>query len=69
MTIRLLTSRVGPGISQTNGEVVDVPEKEARRMIATGQAAAIRDDVFGGTETETDQRPREHAVNRRRMRR
>lgn len=44
MRIRLLVSRVGTGFAQSRGEDIDVPEGEALRMIAAGQAEAIAAD-------------------------
>ena len=41
MKIKLLVSRAGLGISQNAGDVVQVENEEAARMIAAGQAEAI----------------------------
>lgn len=43
MKIKLLTSRAGAGFSQNRGDVIDVPNDEAIRMIEAGQAEAIRE--------------------------
>lgn len=42
MKVKLITSRAGIGFSQSAGDVVDVPDAEAQRMIAAGQAVAER---------------------------
>lgn len=44
MKIRLNVSRAGAGFAQSRGEIVDVPDGEAARMIAAGQAEAVADD-------------------------
>jgi len=41
MKIKLLVSRAGPGISQNAGDVVQIENEEAARMIAAGQAVAV----------------------------
>lgn len=43
MQVKLLVSRAGVGFSQSRGEVVDIPDGEAIRMIEQGQAEPIRD--------------------------
>lgn len=40
--IKLLVSRAGLGFSQTAGEEVAVDAAEAKRMIAAGQAVALK---------------------------
>ena len=40
MLVRMLTSRAGPTGTFAEGDTLDVPTDEARRMIATGQAEA-----------------------------
>lgn len=45
MRVRLLTDRAGPGGLQAEGEVIDLPDDEARRMVATHQAEPA--DVAG----------------------
>lgn len=42
MKVKLLVSRVGPKLSQNRGDIVDVENDEAMRMIKAGQAEAIR---------------------------
>ncbi len=42
MRIRLLVSRAGVDFSQNVGDEIDVPDKEATRMIEAGQAEPIR---------------------------
>ncbi len=41
MKIKLLVSRVGANFSQSTGDVIDVPDAEAARMIAAAQAEPI----------------------------
>ena len=48
MQVKLLISRAGAGFSQNAGDVVEVEDAEAVRMIAAGQAHAI-----GGQKKET----------------
>lgn len=42
MKIRLNTARVGPGVDNAPGDVIEVPAAEGRRLIATGQATPPR---------------------------
>lgn len=42
MKIKLLTSRATATGAQNRGDVIDVPDDEARRMIAGGQAQPVR---------------------------
>lgn len=42
MKIKLLVSRAGAFGAQNAGEVIDVPDAEAARMIAAGQAQPVR---------------------------
>lgn len=44
MKVKLLTSRAGAGFSQNRGDVIDVPNAEAIRMIEAGQAEPERAD-------------------------
>jgi hypothetical protein len=41
--VRLLVNRAGINFSQSTGEVVDVSDAEAQRLIASGQAEAVRE--------------------------
>jgi hypothetical protein len=41
--IRLLVNRAGINFSQSTGDVVDVSDAEAQRLIASGQAEAVRE--------------------------
>ena len=41
MKIKLLTNRVGANFSQSYGEIIDVADDEAWRMIEDGQAIPI----------------------------
>lgn len=61
MQIRLLTDRVGGnGFVQHDGEIIDVAEREAFRMIERGQAEMIDAEcaAVGPTENTTRTRPR-----------
>lgn len=42
MQVKLLVSRVGANFSQSRGEVVEVSDAEAIRMVESGQAELIR---------------------------
>lgn len=44
MKIRLLTARAGADFSQHAGDVVEVEDAEAIRMIAAEQAEPVRED-------------------------
>lgn len=54
MKIKLLVSRAGIGFSQNAGEVVEVDEKEAARMIAKGQAEEIAKKETRPRKTKTE---------------
>lgn len=41
MQIKLLTSRAGVGFSQARGEIIEVSDDEAARMMEAGQAEAV----------------------------
>lgn len=41
MNIRLLVSRVGHGFAHESGQVVNLEDREAQRLIETGQAEPI----------------------------
>lgn len=41
MRVRLLVTRVGPGGGNDPGDVVDLPDAEAERLISSGQAVAV----------------------------
>lgn len=43
MKIKLLISRVGPGISLNRGAIIDMNDAEAQRLIADGQAVEYVD--------------------------
>lgn len=42
MKVCLLVSRAGPTLSQKKGDVVDVSADEGKRLIAAGQAQAVK---------------------------
>ena len=42
MKVSLLVSRAGPPFSQKKGDVVDVSADEGKRLIAAGQAQAVK---------------------------
>lgn len=44
MKIRLLTGRVGTDFTQDPGEIIDVPQAEAQRMIDAWQAEEVDDE-------------------------
>lgn len=52
MRIRLLTGRAGDGWTQEAGEVLDLPDSEARRLISAWQAEPL-EVATGRTGTET----------------
>lgn len=41
MKVRLLVSRAGVGFSQNKGDIVDVSDAEAKRMLDRGQAEPV----------------------------
>lgn len=41
MKVKLLTSRAGVNFSQNAGDVIDVSDDEAKRMIEAGQASPV----------------------------
>lgn len=41
MEVVLTEPRVGPGVDQQPGDQISVPDEEARRMIARGQAKPV----------------------------
>ena len=43
MKIELLVPRTGVGFSQNRGEIIDVSDNEAARMIEKGQAKPVRE--------------------------
>ena len=45
MRITLLCSRAGVGFAQNAGDVIDVSDAEAGRMIEAGQALPVRDEL------------------------
>jgi len=59
MKLKLLVGRAGPGFSQSPGEVVDVPDQEAKRMIEAGQAVV---EAAPKKETATKKSQPEKAV-------
>ena len=42
MKVCLLVSRAGPTLSQKKGDVIDVSSDEGKRLIAAGQAQAVK---------------------------
>ena len=42
MRVKLLVSRAGADFVQNAGDEIEVPDDEAARMIAAGQATAVR---------------------------
>ena len=48
MKICLLVSRAGPTFSQKKGDVIDVSSDEGKRLIAAGQAQAVKGGASKG---------------------
>lgn len=59
MKIMLLVSRAGPAEANNRGDVIDVDQDEAIRMIEAGQAEAVRE---APAETATPKGKAEKAV-------
>lgn len=53
MRIRLTTDRVGDGFVQYADEIIDLPEREAYRLLAAGQAESIEPEAAAVAHTET----------------
>ena len=45
MKVRLLTSRVGYGFSQSSGDVIEVKPEEGRKLMAAGQADLVEERI------------------------
>lgn len=45
MKIRLLCDRAGFGFTDWEGDLIDLPSDEARRLIAAGQAELVQPEV------------------------
>ena len=60
MRVRLNTDRAGDGFYQAAGEIVDLPEREAYRMIESGQAEPVEPEsaAMATAETTTLDSPR-----------
>lgn len=60
MRIRLTTDRVTDALFQQEGEIIDLPEREAYRLLAAGQAESIEPEAAAVAYTETAvlERPR-----------
>mgnify|MGYP000055850158 CR=1 FL=1 len=52
MLIKLLVSRAGVNFSQTAGDIVEVENAEALRMISAGQAEASKKETIVETATK-----------------
>jgi len=52
MLIKLLVSRAGVNFSQTAGDIVEVENAEALRMISVGQAEAAKKETVVETATK-----------------
>jgi len=48
MKVSLLVSRAGPTFSQKKGDIVDVSSDEGKRLIAAGQAQAVKGGASKG---------------------
>tara|TARA_R100001244_G_scaffold296_3_gene740 strand:- start:466 stop:651 length:186 start_codon:yes stop_codon:yes gene_type:complete len=48
MKVKLLVSRAGPTISQLGGTIIEVSSDEGARLIAAGQAEAVKGGASKG---------------------
>ncbi len=55
--VRLLTSRCGPKINQSAGDIVEVDSEEAKRLIESGQAEPARDAEVERATSKRAKRP------------
>ena len=62
MKVSLLVSRAGPTFSQKKGDVIDVSSDEGKRLIAAGQAQAVKG---GGAKSSpsSSSKPKKKAKN------
>ena len=62
MKICLLVSRAGPTFSQKKGDVIDVSSDEGKRLIAAGQAQAVKGGASKGGSSSSS-KPKKKAKN------
>jgi hypothetical protein len=58
MRVRLLTDRAGNTFVQYTGDIIDLPEREAMRLVALGQAEIIEPETAAMTGGHTAVLPR-----------
>ena len=62
MKICLLVSRAGPTFSQKKGDIVEVSADEGKRLIAAGQAQAVKGGAPKGGSSRSS-KPKKKAKN------
>ena len=62
MKICLLVSRAGPTFSQKKGDIVEVSADEGKRLIAAGQAQAVKGGASKGGSSSSS-KPKKKAKN------
>ena len=62
MKICLLVSRAGPTFSQKKGDIVEVSSDEGKRLIAAGQAQAVKGGASKGGSSSSS-KPKKKAKN------
>lgn len=66
MKIKILTAMAGPKFSYTPGQEVDHPDADAKRIIAAGDAVAVK-PTGKAADTEADKLAKENADLRRQL--
>jgi hypothetical protein len=64
MRVRLLTARAARGLSQRAGDIVEISDAEAQRLIAAGYAAALEPETAMRAGPENAARPAGRAKSR-----
>ena len=62
MKVCLLVSRAGPTFSQKKGDIVEVSSDEGKRLIAAGQAQAVKGGASKGGSSSSS-KPKKKAKN------
>ena len=62
MKVCLLVSRAGPTFSQKKGDVIDVSSDEGKRLIAAGQAQAVKGGASKGGSSSSS-KPKKKATD------
>ena len=62
MKVCLLVSRAGPTFSQKKGDIVEVSADEGKRLIAAGQAQAVKGGASKGGSSSSS-KPKKKAKN------